>query len=71
MTQLYETRAGDRLDQIALGHYGAQAGVVERILDANPDLLLAGHGPVLPAGLRLVLPDLPATPTDRVVRLFG
>jgi phage tail protein X len=54
----YLTRAGDRLDLICEQHYQRRAQAVETVLKANPGL--AEQGPILPAGLRIELPDLPA-----------
>lgn len=55
---VYRTRAGDVLDELCWRHYGRRAGAVEAVLEANPGL--ADHGPILPADLRLDLPNLPA-----------
>ncbi len=52
----YHTRAGEMLDLICHQHYGLQSGAVEAVLAANPRL--ADHGPVLPDGLVITLPDL-------------
>lgn len=69
MSQTYQTRAGDTADYIAWKHYGTQAGrTVEQLLDANPGL--ADHGPLLPAGLLVTLPDIDLEPTAQAVRLW-
>ena len=47
---------GDMLDVICLNHYGHAHRYVETVLAANPGL--ADQGPVLPAGIVIVLPDL-------------
>ncbi len=52
----YRSVDGDRLDVVCSRHYGAQSGVVEAVLAANPGL--ADYGPILPAGLTLALPEL-------------
>ena len=59
--QKYRTSQGDTADLIAWKQYGTQAGrVVEQLLEANPGL--ADHGPTLPAGLIVNLPEIkPAT----------
>jgi phage tail protein X len=58
MSMTYRTSRGDVLDWIVWRHYdGRQAGVIERVLEANPGL--AEVGPVLPAGVLIVLPDIP------------
>ncbi|WP_428527190.1 tail protein X [Roseibium sp.] len=48
------TIQGDMCDLIAFREYGTEAAS-GAIWDANPGL--ADHGPVLPAGLEIVLPD--------------
>ena len=56
---------GDRLDWICRRWYGELfPGAVEAVLAANPGL--AALGPVLPAGVEIVMPDL--TPPVRVAR---
>jgi len=47
---------GDMLDVICLHHYGHAHRYVEAVLSANPGL--ADQGPVLSAGIVIVLPDL-------------
>lgn len=46
---------GDTVDAICWRHYGRTAGVVEQVLEANPGL--ADHGPVIPNGTLITLPD--------------
>ncbi|MGB0695978.1 MAG: tail protein X [Rhodospirillaceae bacterium] len=46
--------SGDMVDQIVWSHYG-DADMLGSVLDANPGL--AEHGPLLPAGLLIHLPD--------------
>jgi len=55
----YRTKEGDQIDQICWLHYGATAGVVERVLVANSGL--ARYGAVLPMGLVIELPELSIT----------
>lgn len=56
----YSTSDGDMADEIAFKQYGTTAGrVVEQLLDANPGL--ADRGPVLPAGVVIVLPGIDVT----------
>lgn len=55
--QPYTTKQNDMLDLIAYRHYGFHAGTVEAILEANRDL--SAMPCVLPAGLTIMLPDLP------------
>jgi len=47
---------GDMLDVICLNYYGHAHRYVESVLSANPGL--ADQGPVLSAGIVIVLPDL-------------
>lgn len=57
----YITKDGDRWDFLAWQYYG-DALRYEEIILANPDVPI---DPVLPAGIRLLIPVLePATQTD-------
>jgi len=57
------------VDLIAWRYYGRQDGqVVEQVLDANRGL--ADHGPVLPPGLSVLLPDIPEPEQVQGVRLW-
>ena len=53
----YTSRDGDVIDAVCRAFYGREAGAVEAVLEANPGL--AELGPVLPAGTKVTLPDLP------------
>lgn len=69
MAQQYKSREGDTVDYIAWRHYGTTEGrTVEQVLDANPGL--ADHGPLLPAGVTVTLPDLEAPAKVNGVRLW-
>ena len=68
MSQRYSTKEGDVLDRVCWKHYGAQAGAVEAVLEANTNL--AEHGEVLPAGLEIILPDLVLPETEKLIRLW-
>ena len=60
---------GDHLDALIADHYGvaATAAALGAVLAANPGL--AAHGPALPGGVDIALPDL--TPADEpVLRLW-
>ncbi len=48
------TEEGDSVDLIAFKRFGASNGTTESILDANPGL--AALGPVLPAGVKVIIP---------------
>jgi phage tail protein X len=64
MPQTYITKQNDMVDAIAARFYGSEHGeTAEAILNANDGL--ASLGPLLPEGLKLVIPDLPpAKPTQ-------
>lgn len=64
MAAQYQTRESDTLDRICWQYYARQSGAVEAVLEANRTLALAAHGPILPAGLVITLPDLDAATTD-------
>ncbi len=53
----YRTRQGDVLDLVCVRHYGLRRGLIEVVYEANPGL--CEQPVVLPAGLVIVLPDLP------------
>lgn len=59
----YLTADGDMLDAICELHYGPRPGAAEAVLEVNPGL--ADRGPVLPAGVRIELPELAETPPER------
>ncbi|HBV9951853.1 phage tail protein, partial [Klebsiella pneumoniae] len=50
---------GDTVDALCWRHYGRTQGVTEQVLQANPGL--AEHGPFLPHGLQVELPDIATT----------
>ena len=65
----YRTKDGDTVDRIAWLVYGRQTGgVVEAILEANRGL--ADLGPVLPAGVDVIIPDAPEAVAVTEVRLW-
>lgn len=82
MPATYRTAQGDVLDAICAKHYGTgvanprrrgavtwpDRGLVEAVFLANPGL--AERGPVLPAGLDLILPDPPARAEAPRVQLW-
>ena len=63
----YVTVDGDMVDLVCRRHYGRRRGAVEAVLEANPGL--AARGPVLPAGVEILLPDLPS-PGPAIARLW-
>ncbi len=68
MAQIYKTVSDDAVDLICYRHYGEQAGVVEQVLEANPQL--RGNVYRLPAGVDLVLPDVTANASKGAVKLW-
>lgn len=63
----YRTRTGDVLDLICHHYYGDTPYNVEAVYGANPGL--ADHGPILPAGIVIDLPEAqPAQP--QTIRLW-
>ncbi|MFA5688564.1 MAG: tail protein X [Kiritimatiellales bacterium] len=59
---VYTTKDGDMVDAICFRRYGRSAGITEAVLAAN--IGLAAHGPILPAGIEINLPDY-GTPEKR------
>lgn len=65
----YHSKQGDTVDSIAWEIYERQdPGLISGILVANPGL--ADFGPLLPAGLRLAIPDAPQAEVVVGVRLW-
>jgi phage tail protein X len=64
----YSTIDGDMLDLICQRELGS-AQHVPAVLEANPGL--AALGPVYPAGLTIVLPELSAPVAQGEIRLWG
>lgn len=69
MSATYRTSDGDMIDAICWKYYGRTQGAVEAVLAANPKL--SDYGPVLDAGILIVLPDLPAADSVEVVKLWS
>jgi phage tail protein X len=51
------TQQGDTVDLLCWRHFGRTQGLVEVVLEMNPGL--ADHGPVLPHGLVVEIPEAP------------
>lgn len=62
------TTDGDMVDELAFKHYGTHDGTAEAILDANPGL--AARGPVLPAGVTIILPVVERPTAEITVKLY-
>lgn len=65
---IYRTKQGDVLDAVVFKYYKGQTGALEQVLEANRGL--AKYGAVLPAGLAIVLPDLPKPSPKESVTLW-
>lgn len=66
----YRSKDGDTVDAIVWRYYERQDNrIVELVLDANPGL--ADRGAILPAGLRIALPEFQEPAQQRTVRLWG
>lgn len=58
----------DTVDRICHRYYGYTAGVTEAVLTANPGL--SEHGPILPLGTLMNLPEVAIQPTTATVQLW-
>lgn len=68
MSGTYRTIDGDMLDAICKAQLGSESHV-PAVLTANPGL--AALGPVYPAGVLIVLPELAAPVAAGQIRLWG
>jgi phage tail protein X len=59
---------GETVDAVCWRYYGQTRALVEQVYALNPTL--AGHGPVLPHGTALTLPDAAAAPVTESVKLW-
>lgn len=63
------TNQNDTVDALCWRHYGRTAGVTEAVLEANPGL--ADHGPILPQGLVVNMPEVQTSaPQRQMVNLW-
>jgi phage tail protein X len=65
---IYNTKDGDVLDDICYHFYGHLDGTVEKVLEAND--FLGFQPPVLPAGLKIQLPEINDKKSTQTVRLW-
>ncbi|AQT95913.1 tail protein X [Pseudomonas azotoformans] len=64
------TIQNDTVDALSWRFYGRTAGVTEAVLEANPGL--ADHGPILPQGLVVNMPEAQTTaPQRQMVQLWN
>ncbi|MFC4623065.1 tail protein X [Comamonas nitrativorans] len=68
MTTQVRTHQGETVDALCWRHYGHTLGAVETVLQANPGL--ASHGLVLPQGILVHMPLLPAPAPKTTVSLW-
>jgi phage tail protein X len=69
MTVTVRANQNDTVDALCWRHYGRTAGVTEAVLEANPGL--ADHGPILPQGLVVNMPEAQASaPQRQMVQLW-
>lgn len=68
MSQLYVTSQFDEVDAICHRYYGRTQGTVEAVLQVNQNL--AELMPVLPPGVKILLPDLPQPETTTTLRIW-
>ena len=66
---VYVTKDGDTVDSITWKQYRTRAGLImEKVLSANPRL--ADYGPVLPAGVKVNLPDISQPAVQKSIKLW-
>lgn len=65
----YITQQFDEVDHICWRYYGRTQQTVEAVLEANPGL--ADMAPILPQGVAILLPDLPAPETTELLRIWS
>ncbi|WP_321336598.1 tail protein X [Breoghania sp.] len=69
MAQVYRTKDGDSVDKVCFDYYGKSSLTTEAVFEANRGL--AAHGPLLPAGLDIVLPDIEEPAATPIIRVWG
>ncbi|MCX9038815.1 tail protein X [Citrobacter portucalensis] len=62
------TQQYDSVDDLCWRYYRRTQGMTEAVLNANPGL--ADHGPILPHGLEVELPEFVSTSVARTVQLW-
>ena len=68
MAKQLRTLQGESVDAICWRHYGRSLGMTEAVLQANPGL--AALGLILPQGLLVTMPELPASQPKPIVQLW-
>lgn len=64
----YTTKDGDVLDDICYIYYGHLTGTVEKVMQVN--CRLSQYGPILPAGIKIVLPEIKIKSSKDIVRMW-
>lgn len=64
----YTTKDGDVLDDICYVYYGHLTGTVEKVMQVN--YRLSQYGPILPAGINIVLPEIKTKSSKDIVRMW-
>ena len=69
MPSTVRANQNDTVDALCWRFYGRTAGVTEAVLEANPGL--ADHGPILPQGLAIDMPEAQTSaPQRQMVQLW-
>lgn len=68
MATQVRTHQGETVDALCWRHYGHTLGAVEAVLQANPGL--ASCGLILPQGILVLMPTLPAPAPKPTVSLW-
>ncbi len=58
----------DTVDQVCQRHLGRTSGVTEQVMNLNPHLAVLP--PVLPQGVPIILPDVPAQVEKPIIQLW-
>ena len=56
------------IDDICYIYYGHLTGTVEKVMQAN--YRLSQYGPILPAGIKIVLPEIKTKSSKDIVRMW-
>ena len=64
----YTTKDGDILDDICYIYYGHLTGTVEKVMQAN--YRLSQYEPILPAGIKIILPEIKTKSSIDIVRMW-
>lgn len=65
---IYISKDGETLDHIVWRHYGKTDGILEQVLTQNRHL--AKYGAILPAGIKITLPDIIQDTNKNKIKLW-